>query len=128
MNIIVGAKTRKMDVSVYPTGKIELSAHVVRQLGCSEGDTIGLLKEGPERYLCVLRKRGVGQGNARVCRVNPGSRFMRIWSKDLANALYIELNIMPELKVSLYCGESVDTAHGKAIPLITKNPIIWKKQ
>lgn len=127
MDVIVGA-TRKMDVSVYPTGKIELSAHVVRQLGCSEGDTVGLLKDGVERYLCVLRKSGVGRGCTRVCRVNSGSRFMRIWSKELAEALYMELNITPNSKVSLYCGEPVDTEHGKAIPLITKNPIVWKKQ
>lgn len=126
MNIIVGAKTRKMDVSVYPTGKIELSAHVVRQLDCSEGDTIGLVKEGPERYLCVLRKHGVGRGSTRACMVNPGNHFMRIWSKALARALYLELSIEPEAKVSLYCGEPIDTAHGRAIPLITKNPMIWK--
>lgn len=128
MNVVFGFHTRKTDLSVYTSsGLIELSARIVRELGCQQGDTIGLLEEGVEHYLCVMKKKGVGRSAATVCRVNRGSRFMRVWSVDLAKKICSELSLTEEpKKVSLYCGEAIDTAYGKAIPIITKNPTICK--
>ena len=115
--------TRHGDVTFHADGRIDITAHVSRQLKLERGDVVGIATtDGTpcEHYLYVARRQAHILGrHACTCRPAKGhGRYLRVHSKKLATRM---LDICHATKrIELYVGEAVHVGQiGLALPLIT---------
>lgn len=88
MNHLIGQK-RKHDVVWHRSGKIELSAYVVKTLGIARGDSIGVMQDRGEYYLYVSSKGEQGVRCKATCYPSRiGSRAMKTHCKELTDEMY----------------------------------------
>lgn len=115
--------TRKAALIAWTSGRILISAKVVKILGLHEGDSVNITTNGEENCLvrvahtCGLWKCVVRKTNRKSC----GGSFC-LYSKSLAKYL-LRISNATE-KVQLAAGEPMHIEGiGRALPLITRNPI-----
>lgn len=122
MESIIGC-TRRPDITFYDDGRIDITAHIARQLSLSEGDSIDVGKEHDEYFLYVRRHYDptVDFGfEATVRTTKKRSHNFRAYSVRLCRAV---LNLYEEKnKVSPQIGQPQHhDNYGIFIPLIYIN-------
>lgn len=121
--------SRRPDVIIYPSGRIDIKARVSKLLSLRDGDVIDVLSHRGECLLYVRHRRDeiVGSYNGTVHISNKFIRFcnnLRCYSPSLTNAIFAEIGAEKTSKLNLPAGEPVIIEGiGKAIPLITHNPL-----
>lgn len=83
---------RKHDLTVYRTGRIDISAHLASLLSLSPGDSINVAKDGNEFYIYVAHRASSSnrQFRSRVFRSSSGGASFRLQFKLLARRLMSE--------------------------------------
>lgn len=115
--------TRRGDVTFHADGRIDLTAHVSRQLQLESGDVIGIATtDGSpcEHLLYVARRHASALGrHACTCKSAKGhGRYLRLHSKALAT--HILGLCHAEGRLTLLVGEATEVGGlGLALPLIT---------
>lgn len=115
--ISILSHTRRHDISLYPSGRIDISARVVRLLQLASGDVIDFALDDKEMFLYVRHRAGTYSGRHRavIYATSNHRGTMRCWCKALTNAL----NITQTLRCP--CGDIItDTAGRQLLPIITK--------
>ena len=115
--------TRRADITFHADGRIDICAHVSRQLGMESGDVIGIATTdgSPGELLLYVARRGrqmLGR-HACTCKSAKGhGRYLRVHSKSLAHHV---LSICHATgRIALFVGSAVEAAPlGTALPLIT---------
>lgn len=123
--------TRRPDVIFYRNGKIEIAANVAKTLNLQAGDVIDIITNNIEYYLVIRYKANevVGNHDGKVMRSNKRGNHLRCYSKKICNKIFSICNFEVNSylyfeKVRLACGLLTDlSTHGKALPLIIKNPL-----
>lgn len=110
--------SRKYDISVYPSGKIEISAHVAHRLSLFPGDVIDFVKDQDEIFLRVKLRAGscVGRHEGRVWSTAHGKGTFRAWSKALAKVLLAAAGVSGPLRCP--CGSPLQHNDSTFIPVI----------
>lgn len=116
---------RRPDLTFYSSGRIDISSRVVNVLNIQPGDVVSIAKEQNELFLYVIaRDKDVTNHfsySGRCFLHNKASSSLRAQSSRLCNEI---LRISKREKVArLPAGEPIETAVGKAIPIITQNAL-----
>lgn len=115
--------TRHGDVTFHADGRIDITAHVSRQLKLERGDVVGIATTDDtprEHYLYVARRHtGILGRHACTCKPAKGhGHYLRVHSKRLATHM-LDICHATE-RIELYVGEAVHIRQiGLALPLIT---------
>ena len=118
MNHLIGQK-RKHDVVWHRSGKIELSAYVVKTLGIARGDSIGVMGDNEEYYLYVSSKGDRGIRCKAACYPsNRGGWNMKAHCKELTDAIFRIVGDADSDKVRMAVGESVERDGVKCVTLL----------
>ncbi len=118
MNQLIGQK-RKHDVVWHRSGKIELSAYVVKELGIARGDSIGVMGDKGEYYLYVSSKGDRGIRCKATCYPShKGGRNMKTHCKELTNAIYRIVGGEKEEKIKMAVGDIRELAGRKCLVLL----------
>ena len=127
--------SRRPDVTFYPDGRIDITAHVAKILHMQQGDVIDIVLAGAE-YLLYVRLRSnecVGRHEAQVYPSKRGkhkANNFRAYSKTICRAIRKAATVPggfsagenSPLRLPAGTPITYGTA-GTAIPLITRNPL-----
>ena len=118
--------TRKSDVTFHNNGKIDISARITKQLTLHEGDVIDILLHEGEFMLYVKLRRDdkIGRHEAECHSTKKGKaqgNNMRAYSARLTKILLDACRTNDVAR--LPAGEVVETPYGRAVCLITNNPL-----
>ena len=119
--------TRHGDITIHPTGRIDLTSHVARTLDIMPGDVVNIASHETdivELYLYVSRRASETVGrHSCTCRPAKGhGRYLRLFSKPLATKI-LEATASPT-RITLRVGERTYLAGiGPALPIIIPRPI-----
>lgn len=82
-------QSRKHDISFYPSGRIDISAHIARKLQLTDGDVIDFVFDKGELYIYVKLRAGnyAGRHDGRVWATAHGKGTFRTWSKAMTTAV-----------------------------------------
>ena len=115
--------TRRHDITVARSGRIDLTARVVHLLDIRPGDVLDISIDGCEWYLYVrLRAPLIGR---HVAQCYPSSRrgrtsgSYRLYSKQLADAVYSATGRTDSV-LRLPCGTPVTIANKLYLPIIIR--------
>lgn len=115
--------SRRPDLTVNISGRIDITARVARLLNLQPGDVIDVSVSGPEYYLYVrhLASEIVGRHEGKCFATRPTGRgSLRTWSVRLAKALRAASGSR-ELIVRFPCGDPVIIDNKIHIPIIIHN-------
>jgi len=119
MQSILG-NTRKADLTFHPGGRIDISAHVAKELSLRRGDVLDVVDDGDEIYLYVkFRAPVVGRHEAVCFPTKTGGRHFRTWSKRLCRAMMTICGIGGNV-LRLPVGEQACVMGTVALPIIYK--------
>lgn len=112
--------TRRPDITFRHSGRISISARVVRMLALRPGDSINFSIDGGEHFLLAVRHSDASGRHFACCRrANPGSNYL-VASSVRISRYFLDL-CGARRRVSLPCGEPVASASGNiSVPLIVK--------
>ncbi len=116
--------SRKHDISFHASGKIDISAHIARQLSLAPGDVIDFVHESGELYIYVKLRAGnyVGRHDGRVWATAHGKKgTFRTWSKAMVTAVLREAGVSGLLRCP--CGMEVEHDNKKYITIIYRGSI-----
>ena len=110
--------SRKHDISFHASGKIDISAHIARELSLAPGDVIDIAQESGELYLYVKLRSGnyAGRHDGRVWATASGRGTFRTWSKVLAKAVLAAAGADTRLRCP--CGSEIKHNNVKYITII----------
>ena len=110
--------SRKHDISFHASGKIDISAHIARQLALVPGDVIDIMQESGELYLYVKLRAGnyFGRHDGRVWATAHGKGTFRAWSKAMTTAVLREAGASGLLRCP--CGLTFERDNKKYITII----------
>lgn len=115
--------TRRPDITVTPSGRIDIAARVVRLLNMQPGDVIGLTHIDSEYYL-YIRLRAQQVVGRHECRVRPTTRrargTFRTWSVRLARFIRSAAQAS-QLVLRFPCGEPHIVDNITYIPIIIRS-------
>lgn len=116
--------SRKPDISFHPSGKIDISARIARQLSLASGDVIDIAYDAGELYLYVRLRAGryIGRHEGRVwgTTVHKKGTF-RTYSKTLVEAALSAAGTSGPLRCP--CGEVIEHNHRPYITIIYRCPL-----
>lgn len=116
--------TRKPDITFHATGRIDITARVVKVLSLHPGDVIDIAHDGGEYYLYVKHRSAIGRHKAQCYATYKGKTCnnLRAHSKQLCLAV---LNINGnDNEARLPVGEPIThTTLGITLPIIIKRNI-----
>lgn len=123
MTSIQTSSSRRTDISVYPNGRIDITARIARQLHLADGDVIDIGSERGEYYLYIryTSNNVVGRhaGVVHATRVNNNN--FRTYAKSITSALYAITGVLDVSPMRCACGAPEimpdDTVR---IPIITR--------
>lgn len=121
---ILGA-SRRPDITFHRSGRIDISAGLVRRLDINEGDVIDVAEYYGEYYLYVRHRAAevIGRHEAQCRRTNRCGRCLRAYSRRLCKAL-LALTKGEESEIRMPAGEMRELVTlGRSIALITRNNI-----
>lgn len=100
-------QSRKHDISFYPSGRIDISAHIARLLHLTDGDVIDFVLDKSELYLYVKLRAGeyVGRHTGRVWATAHGKGTFRACSKQITRAILNLANKNSRLRCA--CGAQI---------------------
>ncbi len=115
--------TRRADISFSKTGKIDITARIVKALGIERGDIIDIMVGGGEYYLYVSAHASqiCGRHEAQCYPSKRGGHHFRAYSRRLCAAILKIAGIT--IHGNFPAGEVVEINGHKAIPIITRNNI-----
>lgn len=119
--------TRRPDITFHSSGRIDITARLVRMLGIGRGDVIDVKTDGME-YILYVRHRASdisGAYEAQCYPTNNGrTHNFRCHSRRLCRALINAVRPSAS-ELRLPAGDPVETAgiSQTAVPLITRNPL-----
>lgn len=110
--------SRRHDISFFPSGKIEISAHIAHKLSLRPGDVIDIVQEFGELYIYVKLRSGnyVGRHDGRVWATANGKGTFRTCSKALASAVLATAGVNGRLRCP--CGMEIENNNTKYITII----------
>ena len=113
--------TRKNDITIYSSGRIDISAHVSNLLDLKRGDVIDLLDSGSEYYIYIRHHAPtVGRHEATCFPTKEGGKHFRTYSLRLCNAL-MKVFSCDNNKIGLVVGEPVSLLQAPvALPIINR--------
>ena len=117
--------TRRSDLTFCRSGRIYISARVVRILGLNSGDSINITcQDGEFLIFAVSALKNPAGANVAACRPSnkKGMHFYCNCAK-LAKAMLRIANVKTD-RVSFFVGYPTLLNGTKALPIITKNPIV----
>lgn len=129
MTSLLSKSTRKADVTFFQSGRIDITARVVKLLDLQPGDVIDIAVSGSEYLLYVRTKAAnvVGRhaGEVRTTKYYSDSRYslnFRAWHKQLCQHMR---EVCPGTGYPLYlpCGNPRQQDGRIVLPLITFNPL-----
>lgn len=111
--------SRKHDLSFFPSGRIDISAHIARQLLLAPGDVIDIALHGGEWYLYIKLRAGsyVGRHEGRVWATANGKGTFRTCSQKLARAVIAAAGIATNC-LRCPCGEAININNNTYITII----------
>ena len=117
MNSIL-PNSRRHDISFHVSGKIDISAHIARELALCPGDVIDIGQENGELYLYVKLRSGnyVGRHGGRVWTTAQGKGTFRTWSKALTRSVLTAAGNIAKLRCP--CGTMIERNNVKYITII----------
>lgn len=120
MTSILQTSTRRADISFFPNGRIDISAHVARQLHLADGDVIDIGCADGEYYLYIrVTAPNVVGRHAGVCHPTKArSNNFRAYSVRLTSALARLVGSSAILRCP--CGDAELHANSIRIPIITR--------
>lgn len=128
--MVIGVQSRKVDLTIYRTGRINISAHVSKLLGLSVGDVLDMAidKQEGEYYLFrrICADEAVGRHAGRCYPSSsrtPNNNCLRIYSREISDEIFNVVSPPNSEKViRLLCGCPTEmTELGiLAIPIITR--------
>lgn len=113
--------TRKADIIFYSSGRIDITARVVKALDLQPGDVIDVMCGKGEFYL--YRKYPaptVGRHEGTAFPTNRKGNHFRVQSKALCAAILQECGVSDKAKLCVGASVSI-TDQKNALPIITKN-------
>jgi hypothetical protein len=122
MQSILGT-TRKADITFHKGGRINISAHIAKQLDLDNGDVIDIMMERGEYYLYVKHRAPLaGRHEGMVLKSNRYGMHCVASSIKLCNAIMAECKCDKDAdRLKLPIGAAVELPNiGTAIPIITR--------
>ncbi|MBO7280559.1 MAG: hypothetical protein J6V00_05270 [Bacteroidaceae bacterium] len=116
--------TRRPDIIFHSSGRIDISAHIAKQLNIRSGDVIDIMADRGEYYLYVRTRAAIGRHEAQCFVTNNRAKHchsLRAYSTRLCRAILALTG--SNTKASLPCGTPGEQSFGTAIPVITKNKL-----
>ncbi|MGN1228655.1 MAG: hypothetical protein ACI4T5_03260 [Prevotella sp.] len=119
-NII--ASLRKHDITVYRSGRIDISARLAKLLSLQQGDSVNIAKDGDEFYIYVAHRNSTSHGRQYSACVYPssfGGGSFRLQFKQLAQR-FMQLCAYDGMVMRLPAGSPRPTVLSSvSVPLIT---------
>ena len=115
--------SRKHDITIHPSGKIDISARIARRLALSPGDIIDIAEEEGEWYIYVKLRAGTytGAHEGRVWPTNKSGGTFRLSSRPIAAAVLAAAGVQSRLR--LPCGAEILREGTIYITLIYRYPL-----
>ncbi len=114
----ISINTRRHDITFHASGKIDISARIVRRLNLAPGDVIDIAAEGRELYLYVRLRAGkyAGRHSGSVWATAQGKGTFRTCSKTLAAYVLQKAGKMRKLRCP--CGDEITLQNKQYITII----------
>lgn len=117
--------TRRHDIILHRSGRIDINARLARLLSLVPGDVINLCQEGIEVYLFVYKRATevIGRHEARCYPSKNSSHNFRAYSRTLCSVVFNNLSqVSPTTKkLRLFAGNAVTMPNGVlGVPIIYK--------
>lgn len=127
MESVIG-NTRKVDITFFSNGKIDISSRISKALALQKGDVLDILNGNGELYLYVrMHAPTVGRYEAMCFPTHENSWHFRAWSKNLCQYM-IKRSGSSLNKIQICAGDLVTLpGNFKAFPLIYKNVLNDKR-
>lgn len=87
MQSLLGNNSRKADIVFFSSGRIDISARIVKSLNLSCGDVLDIMMDGCEYYLYVKHRAPFGRYEAMVFPSNKRGHHFRTNSIRLSTAI-----------------------------------------
>ncbi len=130
IDVVVGANSRKIDITLSRNGRISLSSNVAKMLSLSANAVVDVAidTEGGEYYLFrrLSADEAVGRHEG-MCystnRKSPNIRSLRIYSKAITDTIFSAVDPPKGTNIlRLWCGDPIalDGIASVALPIITR--------
>ncbi len=117
--------SRRHDIAIHASGRIDISARIARALSLAPGDVIDIARDNGEWYLYVKYRADNYTGNhrGRVWATSNGKGTFRTHSASIARAIFFATGTPLTGVLRFPCGTIINRDNQTFITIIYRNPI-----